>query len=95
MRIIQTVFGVFHQFDLARELEARGHLSRVFSNMAQGQAGAGGYSGFKDQDISLDPCSGVHDAEAWSTSTMALKTRPAISTLLHSMNIRPRNLPPV
>ena len=31
MRIIQTVFGVFHQFDLARELEARGHLSRVFS----------------------------------------------------------------
>ena len=31
MRIIQTVFGVFHQFDLARELETRGHLSRVFS----------------------------------------------------------------
>ena len=32
MRIIQTVFGVFHQFALARELESRGHLERVFSS---------------------------------------------------------------
>ena len=31
MRIVQTVFGVFHHFDLARQLRARGHLERVFS----------------------------------------------------------------
>jgi len=31
MRIVQTVFGVFHHFSLARELERRGHLERVYS----------------------------------------------------------------
>lgn len=31
MRIVQTVFGVFHHFDLARELKRRGHLERVYS----------------------------------------------------------------
>ena len=31
MRIVQTVFGVFHSFDLARELHRRGHLERIFS----------------------------------------------------------------
>ena len=31
MRIVQTVFGVFHHFNLARELERRGHLQRVYS----------------------------------------------------------------
>jgi starch synthase len=31
MRIVQTVFGVFHHFDLARELERRGELAAVFS----------------------------------------------------------------
>ncbi len=32
MRIVQTVFGAFHHFDLARELEARNHLECVFSS---------------------------------------------------------------
>jgi len=31
MRIVQTVFGVFHHFELARELNRRGHLQRVYS----------------------------------------------------------------
>ncbi len=31
MRIVQTVFGVFHSFDLARELNRRGHLERIYS----------------------------------------------------------------
>lgn len=31
MRIVQTVFGVFHHFELARELERRGHLEAVYS----------------------------------------------------------------
>jgi starch synthase len=31
MRIVQTVFGVFHHFHLAHELERRGHLERVYS----------------------------------------------------------------
>lgn len=31
MRILQTVFGVFHHFELARELRRRGHLQAVFS----------------------------------------------------------------
>lgn len=31
MQIVQTVFGVFHHFELARELERRGHLGRVYS----------------------------------------------------------------
>jgi glycosyltransferase involved in cell wall biosynthesis len=31
MQIVQTVFGVFHHFELARELEQRGHLRRVYS----------------------------------------------------------------
>lgn len=31
MRIVQTVFGVFHHFDLARELDRRGHLERIYS----------------------------------------------------------------
>ncbi len=31
MQIVQTVFGVFHHFELARELESRGHLRRVYS----------------------------------------------------------------
>ena len=31
MRVIQVVQGAFHHFDLARELEARGHLQRIYS----------------------------------------------------------------
>jgi starch synthase len=31
MRIVQAVFGVFHHFELARELERRGHLERIYS----------------------------------------------------------------
>lgn len=31
MRVIQTVFGVFHHFELARELHCRGHLQRIYS----------------------------------------------------------------
>ncbi len=31
MRVIQTTFGVFHHFELARELLLRGHLERVYS----------------------------------------------------------------
>jgi len=31
MRVIQTVFGVFHHFDLATELQKRGHLEKVYS----------------------------------------------------------------
>ncbi len=31
MRVIQTVFGVFHHFELARELQRRGHLQRIYS----------------------------------------------------------------
>ena len=31
MRIVQTVFGVFHHFNLARELKRRGHLEKVYS----------------------------------------------------------------
>ena len=31
MRVIQVVHGTFHHFDLARELEARGHLQRIYS----------------------------------------------------------------
>lgn len=31
MKIVQTVFGVFHHFDLARQLQARGHLEQIFS----------------------------------------------------------------
>lgn len=32
MRIVQTVFGVFHHFDLARELYRRSHLERIYSS---------------------------------------------------------------
>lgn len=31
MRIVQAVWGVFHHFDLARELERRGHLQQIYS----------------------------------------------------------------
>jgi alpha-maltose-1-phosphate synthase len=31
MRVIQTAFGVFHHFELARELERRGHLKTIYS----------------------------------------------------------------
>lgn len=31
MIITQAVFGVFHHFELARELESRGHLERIYS----------------------------------------------------------------
>lgn len=31
MQIVQTVFGVFHHFELARELDRRGHLRHVYS----------------------------------------------------------------
>ncbi len=31
MRVIQTTFGVFHHFELARELLLRGHLERIYS----------------------------------------------------------------
>jgi alpha-maltose-1-phosphate synthase len=31
MRVVQAVFGVFHHFELARELERRGHLSVIYS----------------------------------------------------------------
>lgn len=32
MRVVQTVFGVFHHFELARELDRRGHLDTVYSS---------------------------------------------------------------
>lgn len=31
MRIVQAVFGVFHHFELARELDRRGHLQKIYS----------------------------------------------------------------
>lgn len=31
MKIAQTVFGVFHHFELARELDRRGHLDTIYS----------------------------------------------------------------
>ncbi|MHB1022949.1 MAG: glycosyltransferase [Acidobacteriaceae bacterium] len=31
MQIIQAVFGTFHHFELARELNAKGHLERIYS----------------------------------------------------------------
>jgi starch synthase len=31
-RIVQTVFGVFHHFELARELARRGHLEKIYSS---------------------------------------------------------------
>ena len=31
MRIVQTVFGVFHHFELARQLQQRGHLQKIYS----------------------------------------------------------------
>ncbi len=31
MRVVQTVFGTFHHFELARELRKRGHLEAIFS----------------------------------------------------------------
>lgn len=31
MRIVQAVFGVFHHFELARQLDRRGHLERIYS----------------------------------------------------------------
>ena len=31
MRVLQTVFGAFHHFELARELDRRGHLSAIYS----------------------------------------------------------------
>lgn len=31
MRIVQAVFGVFHHFELARELDRRGHLETIYS----------------------------------------------------------------
>jgi alpha-maltose-1-phosphate synthase len=31
MRIVQTVFGVFHHFELARQLHQRGHLQAIYS----------------------------------------------------------------
>lgn len=31
MRIVQAVFGVFHHFELARELDRRGHLEAIYS----------------------------------------------------------------
>lgn len=32
MRVVQTVFGVFHHFELARELDRRGYLDTVYSS---------------------------------------------------------------
>jgi len=31
MRVVQTVFGVFHHFELARQLRKRGHLEQIYS----------------------------------------------------------------
>jgi len=31
MQIVQTVFGVFHHFELAHQLERRGHLKKIYS----------------------------------------------------------------
>lgn len=31
MKIVQTVFGVFHHFELARQLQRRGHLRKIYS----------------------------------------------------------------
>ena len=31
MRVVQAVWGAFHHFDLARELDRRGHLERIYS----------------------------------------------------------------
>ncbi|MEO6923554.1 MAG: glycosyltransferase family 1 protein, partial [Bryocella sp.] len=31
MRVTQTVFGVFHHFELAHQLARRGHLAKLYS----------------------------------------------------------------
>jgi glycosyltransferase involved in cell wall biosynthesis len=36
-RVIQSVAGIFHHFDLARELHARGHLERIYSTFHWGR----------------------------------------------------------
>ena len=36
MRIVQAVWGVFHHFDLARELERRGHLEASLFHLSLG-----------------------------------------------------------
>ena len=37
MRVLQTVFGVFHHFELAREFEKRGHLQAIYSTWPWGR----------------------------------------------------------
>jgi starch synthase len=37
MRVIQTVFGAFHHFDLARELQRRHHLEAIYSTWHWGR----------------------------------------------------------
>jgi starch synthase len=37
MRIVQAVFGVFHHFELAREMERRGHLETIYSTWPWGR----------------------------------------------------------
>jgi glycosyltransferase involved in cell wall biosynthesis len=46
MRIVQTVFGTFHHFELARELNRRGHLQKVYSTFP--------WSRLKREDLAHD-----------------------------------------
>ncbi len=44
MQVIQAVNGTFHHFDLARELEARGYLKRIYSSFPWRRLGREGVS---------------------------------------------------
>lgn len=47
MRVLQTVFGVFHHFELARELERRGLLQAIYSTWPRRRLGREGVSAEK------------------------------------------------
>ncbi len=44
LRVLQTVFGVFHHFELAREFERRGHLQAIYSTWPWSRLGREGVS---------------------------------------------------
>lgn len=52
MRITQAVFGVFHHFALARELERRGHLERIYSTWPMARLKR---EGLKDSKVETFP----------------------------------------
>ena len=73
MRIVQAVWGVFHHFDLARELEQRGHLKRGLFHVPVGSTETRKSPAFQSPDLPLVSHGAVYGGAMFSQLALGFR----------------------